>query len=1366
MDVFLVGDLLEAPELNLRSAVINVEGIHIRERLRGIGFAGYVNDTISIRNDFGGYYNDYEEDLRDSLYLTSSRVYNLIAQNFQHNVPIQLDIRAMTEDFQQIHSYVRLPAIGGGEELSREWLFDILETRLQSIQALRPEFQIVASQRIPPHLQMDLRGLRRLDYTGLDAYYRKNKRTVIRIDQGDSCFQTWIFLGVMLYTDIDRYKMLVSGGNAEYRDRRRQRETEEFWHEYCSEIRWTHHQDIQMLQQIEQTLKCRLCIFNRNDRLSIVYPPQRQGLPFAEPCLTIYGLMSTDAMGLGIHIDLVRYPAKLFMKRWWCSLCYTDYNLVKGCTHTEGLSEEQAAQGVGDVCMVCHVCENRCTACARIECKEDDEEAGLQCAGCYQYMRSQECALYHECAQGIRTYCADCGFVEHPDRPCYTRKCCCGEFVGVQDELHECYLPRKKLNQSSNQFAVYDYECYTDAKERHVPYLVTVWFPTEPWDWIVPGKRKGTLYLPESPQHPYQQILRTYADYIREVPGKGPVFVFHRDQLDQWGVFLTEPCWKKWVFFAHNGRSYDHILVQSMMMKKGIGAEAIRRGLKVIQLRFPRLQLVFRDSLSFILGALWQMPKEFGLAEWKKGFFPHKVMTETYYNECVANGGWMPMVSPADFDTEFGLKPEGLEQKREMERWVQEWTSSADRYQVLKYAEEYCISDTIVLGECLLAYWKEMRNLTSGHEPGKYLDPFVYPTLPSAIMGFYLSVVIPRNKVAAIDRSKYMNRILGDEWLFYFKSMNQVELEYNVVIEQWRLSAQVQGQSILLDFYPCYDRGCLRCMRRSGFCSKYNCSFYELCKRTQERERRLKELGYEVLTMWECDWSRAKATRQVLDFFAVHKQAWMNQCPIDPRRPYRGGLVEYYALYYEGEISMVDIVSEYPAFSRGKTRAYLQSQPEGAELQWPLPVGHPEIHRPFSLAKWTEQQGMIGYAKVKVLAPRQLFAPYLGYQVKSQRVPGSSICLRGLCRTCMDLRIEGWCTHTDDERWWVDTWTIAGLRYAETLGYCVLEVYECWSYPQGSVDLFRSYMDPFLAAKICSKTKGIFEGGEWTAKGLELQAYGMELIGRPFEKDEFSDHPVRRTVAKNAMNSLTGKLGQMEDHISSREFYGSRDFKDAVKLYVNPEIEILSAQVLNEEGTAVTMTWKQKRGSTKGHLEKNDALVAHITEYGRMQIHSVIHALGTDALYCDTDSAYHKLTEASKGVYRVGLRAGDLEPELPLAHTMVITGRKSYAFIHMDGKEEIKLKGVMMNSRNQGLFSVANQHAMIEDTFNEEKKVQPIITEQRYFLTGTDADHVPFKYTERRQKKIQYWHEDMKRWVAKREGDSTYWTWPFGYCAE
>lgn len=173
------------------------------------------------------------------------------------------------------------------------------------------------------------------------------------------------------------------------------------------------------------------------------------------------------------------------------------------------------------------------------------------------------------------------------------------------------------------------------------------------------------------------------------------------------------------------------------------------------------------------------------------------------------------------------------------------------------------------------------------------------------------------------------------------------------------------------------------------------------------------------------------------------------------------------------------------------------------------PVGHPEI----ITRNFRELDSYFGLAKVKVLPPRRLFHPVLGYR------EGGKLTFP-LCRTCVERRQQEPCTCSDAQRALTGTYCTPELKKAVEKGYRILNIYEVYHWSKTSQydpvtktgGLFASYINMFLKIKQEASGRPV-----WVQTEADLERYidmYEEREGIRLDPDKIEVNPGLRSLAK------------------------------------------------------------------------------------------------------------------------------------------------------------------------------------------------------------------------------------------------------------
>jgi len=203
---------------------------------------------------------------------------------------------------------------------------------------------------------------------------------------------------------------------------------------------------------------------------------------------------------------------------------------------------------------------------------------------------------------------------------------------------------------------------------------------------------------------------------------------------------------------------------------------------------------------------------------------------------------------------------------------------------------------------------------------------------------------------------------------------------------------------------------------------------HDVYENTQRKIKLLQSLEYNVVEMWECEWTRLKQTSPDIQTF-VDSLEFM--APLNPRDAFCGGRTNAVKLYHRvtpGQKNhYIDVTSLYPWVN--KTCVY--------------PKGHPRL---ISQPGHTDISIYFGLIQCRILSQRELYHPVLPYRHAGKLA-------FPLCATCVKeemvkppLKRSEQCPHSDEQRALTGTWCTPELQKAVELGYDIQYIYEVWQF--------------------------------------------------------------------------------------------------------------------------------------------------------------------------------------------------------------------------------------------------------------------------------------------------------------------------------
>ena len=307
---------------------------------------------------------------------------------------------------------------------------------------------------------------------------------------------------------------------------------------------------------------------------------------------------------------------------------------------------------------------------------------------------------------------------------------------------------------------------------------------------------------------------------------------------------------------AHNFQGYDGYFVIHQYYGDNRIVEQLRNGCKLLEVKHDRLRFI--DSLSFFQMPLSAFPKTFGLTELCKGYFPHKFNHpdhQTYVGPVPALDYYMPeTLAPKD--------------RQALETWHQQQRDKVFDFQ--KELVAYCQSDVRLLKQGCLTFKRLFETLTG-------FNPFEHITIASACnRDLRMNRMIP-NSIASEPVRGWRNSInqsrVALEWLTWCgQEVQHVGNAGEVRIPPVGfVDGYCHDTRTVYEFQGCFTHGCPTCYpnRHEPHVRHFDRTLQDVYEVTQQKIQRLKELGYTVVQMWECEWARLKDTSSDIRTFVA-----------------------------------------------------------------------------------------------------------------------------------------------------------------------------------------------------------------------------------------------------------------------------------------------------------------------------------------------------------------------------------------------------------------------------------------------------------------------------------------------------------------
>ena len=1000
------------------------------------------------------------------------------------------------------------------------------------------------------------------------------------------------------------------------------------------------------------------------------------------PVLYLYRVLNVDG---SYHYNVIVNIATFFESKFFCVHCNVSYHRL-----------EQHR---------CQFAQHWCYSCYKPFCKSDSNFVSPPCNFCNINFRNVACKQRHEqfascekfffctmCFENVKRSIKPDGSYQTNLELSLVHKCStkCNLCKEERDPLHRCYIQKRTFKPISDKYLFLDFEAH-QASNEHVPCFCHL-------KWREPRSKAEVDSLGYG-EDPFVWCEQSFG--------------LSENVRDDVGDFIFSTTFKGYTIIAHNMRGYDGCFLLRYLVEHGIKPDITCNGLQFLSMYVKGYQIRVIDSLNFLPMPLSAFPKTFGLSSGEKGHFPVLFIDPVNFDYI----GEMPA------EKYYAIDSLNVSKYKDFKQWYDEYNNSDYIFNFRNEIVKYCIQDVNVLAEGCWSFRKLILGITHGE-----CDPFQYLTLAQLCSEVYKVQFMPENSIAAVPPMGYVDTqhysSVSLEWLFYLNRIEHKNIihignsptgEVNFV-GNIRVDGFDKSNNTVYEFYGCFYHGCTRCYSTSmrKIHPLYQVTFDTVYERTMDREARLRIMGFNVASMWECEWNDFKDKNDHVKFFV--QKNYHSFKPLNPHDSFYGGRVEVFKMLvddHKTKMNYEDVNSLYP-FVNSSCR---------------YPKGHPEIlfsdFKPFD----SLPDRVFGFIYCKILPPFSLYIPVL-----PMRYGKPSKLLFPLCNLCAENQLTSVCNHSIEERCIIGTWFSEEIKLALQNGYKILDVFSVYHFKQSGTDLFDSYIKTFYKLKILASGKpDSCVDDESLQKYVDamLKCEGIDLRGEVFELNTGL-----RLVAKLMLNSLWGKFG-------SKKIHSSIDFCTSIQdlfIFFNDS----GLTVTNVVDVAENMVYAVHEKKSVDYLSLNNVNNVYIasctTAHARIILYKYLSKVDSRAVYCDTDSIIYSCDNVN---LPTGEFLGELKSELP-AGTYIIqfcsAAPKIYAYIVGDilpngdyvmfdssATGYLKMKGFRINTHTQSAFQFENMKRIVETVgknFSDDQFVNILSAKDRRVAHKQKRDEV------------------------------------------
>ncbi|XP_055714798.1 uncharacterized protein LOC129808916 [Phlebotomus papatasi] len=943
-----------------------------------------------------------------------------------------------------------------------------------------------------------------------------------------------------------------------------------------------------------------------------------------------------------------------------------------------------------------HICPETCKYCTNTPPCPSVRDM-IPCIACNRSFRGTNC-LQHHIDKGVcntRKLCDQCFTMFDPKTPhdCNSRTCdICFKVCPLP---HFCYMQEFKKKPSTEYTLIfYDFESeFVDIGNgfsKHVPNLCISYTVCHMCGHSLDSNCPNCApveHVFESDSN--RSAVEKFVDYVL--------------------TFRPMPT----VAIAHNAKGYDAQFILEELCQREEKIEPILQGCKILYAKVKGV--TFLDSLSFIPFPLSQFSKSFGLPECDKGYYPYKF-------NITGNRSYIGPYPPIDM---YPIESMSSQQYAEFLEWYEQVKELP--FDNRKELIHYCRQDVKILMKGCLNFMFSFIETTG-------LNPFLQAiTIADAVMKAYRKKYLIPNTLAITPKNNYNSNFLQMQskislkWLVHMKETSNPNIKYEVKLRGSRYIADGydEASNTVYSFEGCFFHGHTCFLNRGhAFSKRPNDNMQSRYEATLKRLDHIRQLGYNLVSIWECEFRRMLESDPVLAE-RLNNHPEVVDSGFDLRSAVYGGRTEVFRTYYKcrpgDKIYYYDFTSLYPWAN--KYSKYF--------------VGHPKIIK--DIPSQEEVLRHDGVVKCTILPPKGLYIPCLPFRCNNRL-------FFPLCRKCAEELNTDRCLHSDDERSLTGIWSIDEVRLAVDHGYVITKCFEVWSYrtsqynrETGERGLFADYVDNFL--KIKQEASGWPSGVESESDKDNYISEFFENEGIQLDKDNIRVNKGMRSLAKIMLNSLWGRF-IMRENFTKTTICNSPEELNA--LLSSEAIKIV--QFYPASDNQFIVSWKHIHDSEPPSKYVNMGVGICTTTNARIKLYSILSKIGHNIFYCDTDSVIYVVPAGEENPLSTGKFLGELTDELAdfgegaFIEEFVSTGPKVYGLkIYSPSTNSYSYKVVCKGiSQNREVAKDINFDSLKSLVLCDDKEIKVTypnkIQRQKHFkiVSGPSSKTTQFTFIKRR----------------------------------
>ena len=457
----------------------------------------------------------------------------------------------------------------------------------------------------------------------------------------------------------------------------------------------------------------------------------------------------------------------------------------------------------------------------------------------------------------------------------------------------------------------------------------------------------------------------------------------------------------------------------------------------------------------------------------------------------------------------------------------------------------------------------------------------------------------------------------------------------------------------------------------------FNKTFEEMNKDYENKMASLIENNSEIKsiqTIWECQYNQMRQSDEFQFFYKNHLKP-RPLYRLSVRESIRGGFNDCFALKW---MQSENLNESFQVLDMNMQYSFIAMTKQFFVGKYDIVIGKEIENISYKNGNFYlkgNSKPVNGLMQISILPPKNLFYPFLPIKLKNEKTVFT------LCFQCAE-KMSKKCAHCDEERALTSVYYVSEILFAISLGYKILEIYECYFFEKSEF-ILKSFVEKLVFLRL--KHSNIFKGCKSSQEQSEYCDFlNLEMDLKPpfsLTPENVTPNEQKKQFYKEMINSIFGKLEQRSDKPKTVFVYSQTELED---IYFS-DSKILNILCINDQ--TVQLSVKSNLDKVLPNRETNIGLGGQLVSFARMLIYEKIIEIDKigKVFYSDCDSIFFSLPKNESIPLQISDSVGHFKYVYPpgsISSFICLSPKNYMVSYEIEGKIKTisKIKGISLSS--------------------------------------------------------------------------------------